>query len=137
MKNKHTLYAPLLIVFTIIYAAAFYMLSAQTQFYIDDYCYVFRHAPDHLKHIPGYEAFSFYTDHFAGVSRFVPHLFVWAAHYAGKGLFDIVATASFSSACRVDSGPDAPSAAAFFRSLCFRQRLCGSSCPDFSKDFYG
>ena len=95
MKNKHTPYATLLIVFTIIYAAAFYMLSAQTQFYIYDYCYVFRHAPDHLKHIPGYEAFSFYTDHFAGVSRFVPHLLVWAAHHIGKGLFAVAATASF------------------------------------------
>ncbi len=81
-------------------AVAFYILSCNTPLYVDDYFFDFFAAPDNLKNLPGYEPFSFYTDHFAGVSRFIPHLAVASfTVLTGKWLFNILSTLGYILLC--------------------------------------
>lgn len=81
-------------------AVAFYILSCNTPLYVDDYFFDFFAAPDNLKNLPGYEPFAFYTDHFAGVSRFIPHLAVASfTVLTGKWLFNILSALGYILLC--------------------------------------
>lgn len=83
-----------------LFLIAFFVLNRLTPLFADDFYFNFIYAPDHLRDMPGYGWAGFYVDHFAGVSRFVPHLAVaFFSLVAGKDVFDIVSAAGFALLC--------------------------------------
>lgn len=82
----------------------FYILAIYTPLYVDDYFFSFFSTPDSLPmELPAvYEYLSFYTDRFAGVSRFIPHLAVaFFSILTGKWLFNILSAIGFIALCRL------------------------------------
>lgn len=97
--RKHITSKTAILTICILSAIAFYILACYTPLYVDDYFFDFFAAPEELKNIPAYRYFSFYTDRFAGVSRFIPHLAVAFTQWSGKWLFNILSTLGYMSLC--------------------------------------
>ncbi|MCH5312437.1 MAG: hypothetical protein J1E57_10880 [Prevotella sp.] len=69
----------------------FTVLVFLTPLWGDDYTYIFCNSPDNLRSfyneiLPA----NWYTNNFAGVSRFIPHLLIGLFHYLGKWSFNII-----------------------------------------------
>lgn len=75
----------------------FYIVSYYTPLYGDDFIFTFINAPEELKKLsPFYNYFDLYTNNFAGVARFVPHLMVaFFTLIMGKTIFNICAAFGF------------------------------------------
>lgn len=97
--RKHITSKTAILTIGILSAIAFYILACYTPLYVDDYFFDFFAAPEELKNIPAYRYFTFYTDRFAGVSRFIPHLAVAFTQWSGKWLFNILSTLGYVLLC--------------------------------------
>lgn len=91
--NNKRLYCILLLVI----GGCFYFIVRNTPLYVDDYHFLFFTKKIDFSYIhPLYGYLSFYTDRFAGVARFVPHLLVALFSLVlGKGAFNLLASVCF------------------------------------------
>lgn len=91
--NNKRLYCILLLVI----GGCFYFIVRNTPLYVDDYHFLFFTKKIDFSYIhPIYGHLSFYTDRFAGVARFVPHLLVALCSLVlGKGAFNLLASVCF------------------------------------------
>lgn len=83
----------------------FYIVSSLTSLHLDDFNYKFIFAPEDLREVSQlWPHFSWYTDYFSGVSRFIPHLLVgFFTDITGKTVFNIFSTAAFIMLCYIIS----------------------------------
>lgn len=89
--QESRIYDRLAIIIILIILILYSVYISFTPLYEDDYTYLFIYAPDDIiDFFPRLPVISAYTDNFAGVSRFIPHLVIGFFHYMGKIYFDII-----------------------------------------------
>lgn len=82
-----------------------FIVSYFTPLHGDDFNYSFICSPEEMRDVsPFWNYFDFYTDNFAGVGRFIPHLIVaFFTDFTGKGIFNIFSTIGYILLCYIIS----------------------------------
>jgi len=108
MQYKATTYKSNIYIYSILalIAIGFYIVSRFTALHGDDFNYYLINSPEELRNIsPFWNYFSIYTDNFAGVGRFIPHLIVaFFTEITGKAIFNIFSTIGFIVLCYIIAG---------------------------------
>lgn len=103
MQYKATSYKSNIYIYSILalIAIGFYIVSRFTALHADDFNYSFINSPEDLRDFnPIWSFFSVYTDNFAGVGRFIPHIMVaFFTDITGKAIFNIFSTIGFITFC--------------------------------------
>lgn len=85
------IYNRLTFLIILIIITVFSVYNYYTPLYVDDYTYSFFYSPVNIRdNFPRIPIISAYTDNFAGVARFIPHLIIGFFQHFGKIYFDIV-----------------------------------------------